>query len=186
MILHKKIYKIEKKDNKLYIQLPYNDAMKDIFRSLNAKWKSPYWIAFTSDYDIILNELKYYFGEPDDLPVDLKIDVNNLVIRDKLFIAGLKCIEVDVLEKRFVQTSNLYIYDQYTYNNWEKHTYKLNREINFFTRLLVSLFRPFKVQNSIFLLTNISKTRAQNFIDEKHSWVKSASIVPAKNYIFID
>ena len=178
------IYTMEEKDDKIYVYSPYSHYMRNFFNSINAKWKPPHWVAYKESYDIIVNELTYFFGESEDTAVDLKIDVGTLVIRDRLFIAGLKCIEIDVLEKKFMQTTNLYIYEKYTYRNWQKVNYATDMSKSFFTRLLVSFFRPFKIKNCIFLLSNISKTRAQDFINSNPSWVKNASIVPAKNNKF--
>lgn len=183
-IMNTSLYTIKNKGNKIYVNAPYNYHMLKFFRSIKAKWKESNWVAHQDYHDIIVNELTYVFGEPNDVAVDLKIDVGTLTIRDKLFIADLKCIDVDVLEKKFLQTSNLYIYNEHTYNNWQKVDYSTVIAKHFFTRLIVSFFRPFKIKDCTFLLSNISKTRAQNFIDMNHHWVKNASIVPGNNNEF--
>ena len=184
MKLQNNIWNITKEDHRLLIESPYSEHMNNILKSINARWQNPYWIAFEKDYDLIVNELTYFFGAPEDLPVDLKIEVGELTIRDRLFVAGKKCIEVDVLEKKFMQTNSLYIYEKYDFDNWEKTIYPIHIATNFFTRLLVRFFRPFKIKNCTFLLSNISQTRAKNFIDANYQWVKSASIVPAKDSNF--
>ncbi len=175
MKIENNIYTIEEKGDKIYIDSPYSHYMRNFFRSINAKWKDPYWVVYKGNYDIVVNELTYFFGDSEDIAVDLKIDVGTLVIRDRLFIAGLKCIEVDVLEKKFLQTTNLYIYNKYTYGNWYKVNYSTDMSKSFFTRLIVGFFRQFKIKNCTLLLT------AQDFIDTNHRWVKSTSIVPSKN-----
>ena len=149
------IYTIEEKGDKIYIDSSYSHYMRKFFSSINAKWQAPHWVVYKGYYDIVVNELTYFFGEPEDIAVDLKIDVGTLAIRDRLFIAGLKCIEIDVLEKKFMLTTNLYIYNKYTYGNWYKVNYPTDMSKSFFTRLLVSFLRPFKIKNCTFLLTNI-------------------------------
>jgi len=178
------MYTIEIKEEKLYVEIPYNNYMITFFKSINGKWKAPYWMISKDYYDITTNELSYCFGKAEDLPVDLKINVGTLAIYDRLFIAGLMCIEVDVVEKKFLQTSNLYIYEKYTYDNWQKINHSTDMFINFRSRLILKFFRPFKIKNCTLLLTNISQTRAQNFIDDKHNWVKNAIIIPAKDNQF--
>jgi|GEM_PF-4034340 len=181
-----KVYTVEERDGKLYIKTPYSDHMTQFFRFIEAKWKDPYRIANKKHYDIIMNELLYYYGEPGDASVDLAIEVSKLKVSDRLVIAGSVCVEVDVLNKGFQLSENTYILDKKDYNNWIKMTSLSSNPNYFFTKKIYGVFSPFMIENSTILVVNISKKRAQAFIDSNPKWAKKISIIPSQNDKFFE
>lgn len=175
------IYTIEKKIKHLHITAPYSEAMNSFYHTIGAIWHNPCRVAKTKYFDCILNELTYHFGDPHDTPVDLLIEVNTLRVRDRLMIAGIPCIQVDVLEKKFELSQNTYILNTNNYNNWIKREVDIKNSSYFYTKKIYGFFNPFKIKNANLLVTAISNQRAQEFIDTNPRWIKKVSIIPSQS-----
>lgn len=175
-----KTYTIEKKDGKVFVKHQYSDYMNSFYRVIDARWKAPYRISSTKYYNVILNQLHYYYGMEDDKAVDLQIEVKKLKVKDKLIICGLPAITVNLLTKEFKLLNNTSLLDKYEYGSWEM-TSSLNTQNNYFyTKIIMGFFAPFVLENCTITFTNISKTRAENFVKGKPKWAKKISIIESE------
>lgn len=176
------LYSVEHVDGILKVVAPYSEYMNDFYRSVNGKWigKNNYREISDVYYEILMDELRYCFGDIDDVAVDLHIDVKSCKIRDRLIIAGIECFVVDCLNKEFKQNNNVYIKNQYYYTTWKKTKSIEQNSQYFFTKLIMGYFRPFMLKDCTLIITGLSKVRARRFIDENNSWVNKSKIIKSK------